>query len=131
MHCDAVHVAPPLQTLLQVPQLFGSPVVLTQALDALQYVGNAAWVHEGEHVPALVLHDVMPPFVGARQGMHDGPHEARLLATHVPPQKLFPVGHWHVPFEHCLPPAHANWLPQPPQFELSVLKSTQAPLQAV
>jgi hypothetical protein len=105
--------------------------VFTQELDALQYVGYAAWVHDGAHVPAMTLHEVIPPLVGATHGMHDGPHEAPLLATHAPLQKLWPAEHWHIPFEQCFPPVHANWLPQLPQLASSALKSTHAPPQRV
>jgi hypothetical protein len=42
---------------------------------------------------------------------------------HRPAQSLNPAGHRHLPASHDAPPLHAT--PQPPQFEASVVSSTQ------
>jgi hypothetical protein len=47
----------------------------------------------------------------------------------IPLQNNCPAGQAHVPPVHDVPPMHA--MPQPPQFRLSVMPSTHAPVQSV
>jgi hypothetical protein len=70
-------------------------------------------------------HDAVAPVAGV-QATQVAPHWVVLLATHAPlmPQAFWPVGHWHIEPEHCLPPVQA--LAQPPQLLESVWKLTQA-----
>jgi hypothetical protein len=72
---------------------------------------------------------VAEPFEGTGHGEHELPHDAvDELLTQVPLQLCVPPGHAHWPPWQVIPPLHANCEPQPPQFELSLLKSTQPPL---
>jgi hypothetical protein len=50
-------------------------------------------------------------------------------STHVPEQLVSPLGHWHVPLKHCVPPPHL--VPQVPQLAASDLVSVQPMLHAV
>jgi hypothetical protein len=50
-------------------------------------------------------------------------------STHVPEQLVSPLGHWHAPAKHCVPPAH--WVPQEPQLFGSDWVSVQPMLHAV
>jgi hypothetical protein len=50
-------------------------------------------------------------------------------STHVPEQLVSPLGHWHAPLKHCVPPAHL--VPQVPQLAGSDWVSVQPMLHAV
>jgi hypothetical protein len=82
-------------TIPQPPQLFGSPVVSTQAFVDVQYVGVLPEHVTPQFVPS---HDAMPvPLAGPPHAEHDvAPHEAVLvLLEHVPLQSCEPLGHVH------------------------------------
>jgi hypothetical protein len=71
---------------------------------------------------------VAVPCCGVGQAEHDEPHVAvEALLAQVPLQScVLAAGHLHWPLWQVLPPTHANDAPQPPQFELSLEKSTQS-----
>ena len=117
-----MHVAPLGQAnmLPQPPQLLSSAASLTQA--PLHEVYGLLQVN-----PQVVPLHVAVPFVGAVHTVQLGPHAPTPSATHDPPHDSVPVGHWHMLVTHCLPPVHD--VPQPPQLLLSLVSSTQAPLQ--
>jgi hypothetical protein len=79
-------------------------------------------------VPHEVPLHVADPLVGPEgQAAHDPPHDAvDVLLMHVPPQSwVLPAWHWHWLLWHVLPPVQAKEAPQPPQFALSLVGSTQ------
>jgi hypothetical protein len=49
--------------------------------------------------------------------------------AHVPPHEVSPDGQAHMPAAQLAPPAHV--IPHAPQFELSLVVSTQAPVHDV
>ena len=81
--------------------------------------------------PQLVPLHVAVPCVGGVHCVQVEPHAFTSFATHEVPQKCVPVGHTQALATHCFPPVQAKPLPQPPQLLLSLVSSTQAPLQLV
>jgi hypothetical protein len=102
--------------------LFAWPAQLTQAPPLVPHAAAAVPV---THVPE---EEQQPPLQGT-----DGEHDV----VHIPPLHPYPGGQSELrtqlieqcPLWHVAPPWHAKVEPQPPQLFLSLVKSTQAPLQ--
>jgi hypothetical protein len=68
-------------------------------------------------MPQLVPSHVAVPFGVPGQGEHSVPQPAvDVSSTQVPPQLCDVAGQAHAPFWQVIPPEHAYWAPQPPQF---------------
>ena len=130
VHAPLAHVAPPLHTLPHAPQLALSLVVFTHAPPG--HCVGVAGPHVVEQTPPEQTHCVAPGGSGcAVQLCAHVPQlftsDARL--TQRPLQSAWPAGHAHMPFEHCWPCAHV--VAHAPQWSVSLVKSTHAPLQFV
>jgi hypothetical protein len=125
-----MHVAPLPQTFPHAPQLALSLVRFTHA--PFGHCVGVAESHIVLHLPPEQTHAVAPAGTGmAAQLLPQAPQLAKsdCKLTHCPLHSVWPIGHAHVPAEHCCPPVHA--VPQAPQFIGSVCKSTHAFLQFV
>lgn len=113
---------PARQRFPQVPQLFGSVLVLAQ-LPSLHKVGVL--------VGQMVLHTPLIHWLLPVQALLQRPQCDRLalVLTHTPLQRERPVPHTHWLLLQKVPPLQA--FPHPPQCRLLFLVSTQPPLQTV
>jgi hypothetical protein len=124
-----VHTRLPLHTLPQVPQFESSASVLTHAPE--QRLNPVAHT-----VPQVLAAQVAVPFVTLGQAVPQAPQLFRsvLGSTQAAPQRMKGAVHWKpqlvaqvgVPLGGAL-----QIVPHFPQFEVSLPRSTQEPLQSV
>jgi hypothetical protein len=122
-HVPLLQVAPPVQGLLQDPQLLSSVFSFTHSPPHSVYVASYELLQLMPHAPPP-LQVAMPLAEGAGQAVHELPQLLTdVLLSHVPPQLCVPLAQ-HLPAEHESPLPQV--VPQLPQLLLSVITSVHA-----